>query len=84
MIGPRRHVWQARRSPSQPFSFFSLDGGSQWEDTSYAPARVEGRGVNPGHECAALLSHNPWSIRASARIILAGNKFGRSQVFTVI
>src|ERR1700680_4847409 len=50
--------------PSQPFSFFSLDGGSQWEDTSYAPARVEGWGVNPGHACAALPSHNPWSIRA--------------------
>jgi hypothetical protein len=46
--------------------------------------RIEGRGVNPGYACAALPSQNPWSARASVRIILAGNKSGRSQVFTVI
>ena len=46
--------------------------------------RIEGRGVNRGCVCAALPSQNPWSARASVRIILAGNKSGRSQVFTVI
>jgi hypothetical protein len=34
MIGPPGRAGHARRSPEPPISFFSLDGGSQWEDTS--------------------------------------------------
>jgi hypothetical protein len=38
MIGLPGRGGHARRGPSQRFSFFSLDGGSQWEDTSCTTA----------------------------------------------
>src|SRR5580700_10873253 len=73
--GIRRH----RRS-----RFFPLTAARNGRIPVMLQPRIEGRGVNPGYACAALPSQNPWSARASVRIILAGNKSGRSQVFTVI
>jgi hypothetical protein len=84
MIGLPGRGGHARRCPSQRFSFFRLTVARNGRIPVVPQPRIEGRGVNLGYACAALPSHNPWSAGASVRIILAGNKFGRSQVFTVI
>jgi hypothetical protein len=84
MIGPH---WGGGSQGSQPPDWFRflLDVGSQWEDTSYAPVRLDGWGVKIGYACAARPSRNPWSrISKCSDHPLAGNKFGRSPVFRVI
>ena len=65
--------------------FFRLTAALNGRIPVVPQPRIEGRGVNRGRACAG--PNNPKILGAQeqvSRIILAGNKSGRSQVFTVI
>jgi hypothetical protein len=85
MVGSLGRGGQARNPASRLVSFFSLDGGSQWEDTSlyHSPGLRDGVPAQ-GTRVRSLPSHNLWSRLAKARVFLAGNKLGRSQVFRIV
>ena len=69
----------------QVFSFFSLDGGSQWEDTSGTTAPDCGTDFHARvRVCAARPSLNPWSRIDDHPDCSCRNKFGRARVLKFI